>query len=57
MSPSAVLDLGTNTFRLLIFRQNDTQGLTRLRIERRIPRMGEGVAVTGRIASMALERG
>jgi len=57
MSSSAVLDLGTNTFRLLIFRQDNTQGLTRLRIERRISRMGEGVADTGRICPAALERG
>ncbi|NOY52390.1 MAG: hypothetical protein GXP58_02085 [Deltaproteobacteria bacterium] len=57
MSPSAVLDLGTNTFRLLIFRSNPARKLTRLRVERHTPRMGEGAAESGRISPASCKRG
>jgi len=52
----AGIDIGTNTFRLLIAKVND-KSLNELYSERRITRLGEGVSVTGLLKEEAIKRG
>jgi len=52
----AGIDIGTNTFRLLIAEVNG-DSLNELRSERIITRLGESVSVTGRLKEVAVERG
>ncbi len=54
---AASVDLGTNTFRLLVAEYNDgREGIHILREERQVVRMGEGLAVYGEMAPQAQER-
>jgi exopolyphosphatase/guanosine-5'-triphosphate,3'-diphosphate pyrophosphatase len=52
----AGIDIGTNTFRLLIAEVND-KSFNELYSERIITRLGEGVSVTGLLKEEAVERG
>ena len=52
----AGIDIGTNTFRLLIAEVND-KGINELYSGRVITRLGEGVSVTGLLKEEATERG
>lgn len=52
----AGIDIGTNTFRLLIAEVND-KNLNELYSDRKITRLGEGVSVTGLLKEEAIERG
>lgn len=52
----AGIDIGTNTFRLLIAEVDD-KGINELCSERIITRLGEGVSVTGLLKEEAVERG
>jgi exopolyphosphatase/guanosine-5'-triphosphate,3'-diphosphate pyrophosphatase len=57
MGRLATLDLGTNTFRLLIADRRQYHPLKRHIIERRITRMGREVSVTGNLSETALREG
>lgn len=57
MSLLASLDLGTNTFRLLIAEVTDGGTLTPIVIKRAITRLGEGIHKSGTIQPHAIERG
>ncbi|MBI5675124.1 MAG: Ppx/GppA family phosphatase [Nitrospirae bacterium] len=52
----AGIDIGTNTFRLLIAKVDD-KGLNELYSARVITRLGEGVSLTGLLKEEAIERG
>lgn len=52
----AGIDIGTNTFRLLIAEVNNNS-LNELYSDRRITRLGEGVSLTGLLKEEAIERG
>ena len=53
----AVIDLGTNTFNLLIVEKNDSQGFKKI-ISKRIPvKLGEGAINKGFIAEIPFKRG
>jgi exopolyphosphatase/guanosine-5'-triphosphate,3'-diphosphate pyrophosphatase len=56
MAPVGVLDLGTNTFRLLVARLEHPHRLHRELTERRIVRIGEGFSLRKRISHTACER-
>ena len=55
--PVAALDIGTNTVLLLIAELDSDGALRVLEEQCRTPRLGEGLARSGRIAPAALERG
>ncbi len=55
MKTLASVDLGTNTFRMLIAEQKES-GLSPLRLERAIVRMGEGMHERGEFSPAAMER-
>lgn len=52
----AGIDIGTNTFRLLIA-ETDGKNIKEVRSERIITRLGEGLAETGCLSEKAMERG
>jgi exopolyphosphatase/guanosine-5'-triphosphate,3'-diphosphate pyrophosphatase len=56
MNRVGVLDLGTNTFRILIASRTDHQKIKRERIERRIVRIGEGFVKKGEISEVPAGR-
>lgn len=53
----ASLDLGTNTFRLLIAKVTDSNTLVPIVTKRVIVRLGEGVDINGTIQPHAFETG
>jgi exopolyphosphatase/guanosine-5'-triphosphate,3'-diphosphate pyrophosphatase len=53
----AAVDLGTNTFRLLIAGPNNHSRIERHLTQRLIVRLGQGFVTTGRIADASVERG
>lgn len=50
------VDCGTNSIRLLVARPDEGGGLTDIRREMRVVRLGEGVDATGRFREEAIER-
>ncbi len=56
MRHMAVLDLGTNSTMLLLCRASPAGNLREVREELRMPRLGQGVADTGRLSAAAIDR-
>lgn len=56
-NPIAVLDLGTNTFHLLIAELNEDRSIREIFVEKKHVKLGEGGITEGRIASAAFKRG
>lgn len=56
-NPIAVLDLGTNTFHLLIATLNEDRSIKEIFVEKKHVKLGEGGITEGRIALAAFNRG
>lgn len=56
-NPIAVLDLGTNTFHLLIAELNDNGSINEIFVEKRHVKLGEGGITEGKIVAAAFSRG
>jgi exopolyphosphatase/guanosine-5'-triphosphate,3'-diphosphate pyrophosphatase len=56
MAPVAVIDIGTNTTRLLVAERDDDGDLVELERRTIITRLGQGVDATGRLADEAKDR-
>ena len=56
MAPVAVIDIGTNTTRLLVAERGDDGGIVELERRTIITRLGQGVDSTGRLADEAKDR-
>ncbi|WP_407429720.1 exopolyphosphatase [Arcticibacter sp.] len=56
-NPIAVLDLGTNTFHLLIAELNDDRSINEIFAEKKHVKLGEGGITEGRIVEAAFNRG
>lgn len=56
-NPIAVLDLGTNTFHLLIAELNEDRSIKEILVEKKHVKLGEGGITEGRIAEVAFSRG
>ena len=54
--PVAVIDIGTNTTRLLVAERDDDGGVVELERRTTITSLGQGVDATGRLAAEAMER-
>jgi exopolyphosphatase / guanosine-5'-triphosphate,3'-diphosphate pyrophosphatase len=54
--PVAVVDIGTNTTRLLVAERDDDGGIVELERRTIITRLGQGVDSTGRLADEAMDR-
>ena len=54
--PVAVIDIGTNTTRLLVAERDDDGGVVELERRTTITSLGQGVDATGRLAPEAMER-
>lgn len=55
--PIAVLDLGTNTFHLLIAELNEDRSINEIFVEKKHVKLGEGGITEARIAEVAFNRG
>jgi exopolyphosphatase/guanosine-5'-triphosphate,3'-diphosphate pyrophosphatase len=56
MAPVAVIDIGTNTTRLLVSERDGDGDLVELERRTIITRLGQGVDATGRLADEAMDR-
>jgi exopolyphosphatase/guanosine-5'-triphosphate,3'-diphosphate pyrophosphatase len=56
MAPVAVIDIGTNTTRLLVADRDEDGGIAELERRTVITRLGQGVDSTGRLADEAMDR-
>jgi len=56
-NPIAVLDLGTNTFHLLIADLNEDRSINEIFVEKKHVKLGEGGITEGKIAAAAFSRG
>ena len=56
MAPVAVIDIGTNTTRLLVAERDEDGGIVELKRRTIITRLGQGVDATGRLADEAKDR-
>jgi exopolyphosphatase / guanosine-5'-triphosphate,3'-diphosphate pyrophosphatase len=56
MAPVAVIDIGTNTTRLLVAERDHDGGIAELERRTIITRLGQGVDSTGRLADEAMDR-
>ena len=56
MAPVAVIDIGTNTTRLLVAERDGDGGLVELERRTIITRLGQGVDASGRLAEEAMDR-